>query len=281
MKKSLFAFLTAITATPAFGAADNPPTAILQHEEETHTESTELKILQWNIHAGVNIHGDFNLKRQAEVMKAAKPDIIVLNEVDKNCPRSNYINMPRVLGKSMGMHAEFAAGRVFPPEGLCGNAVLSRYPTELLGAWLIPNSPHGPSGTMMLVLIKAPNPFYIAAVHLPAARENEAIRVKILQTMLKLIQDLSVDYPSIILGDLNCEGDSDCIRALAKMNWEAGKILPTMPVRSPKRPRDYIVNKMNDKRIELIDRHTINEKTASDHLPVLNTIKIHQQAKPY
>ena len=268
MKKILFSFLAALAATPAFG------------EAETLNESQELNILQWNIHAGVNIHGDFNLKRQAEVMKSANPDIIVLNEVDKNCPRSNYLDMPKLLGKSMGMHAEFAAGRVFPPEGLCGNAVLSRYPMELLGAWLIPNAPHGPSGTMMLVVIKAPNPFYIAAVHLPASRENEAERVKILQKMVKILRDLAVDYPAVIVGDLNCEGDSDCIRALAKMDWEAGKILPTMPVRSPKRPRDYIVNKVNDKRIELVGRHTIDEKTASDHLPVLNTIKIHRQVTP-
>lgn len=271
MKKTIFALLLAIAATPVFGAADIP------HSAETINETLELKILQWNIHAGVNIHGDFNLKRQAEVMKKAKPDIIVLNEVDKNCVRSNYMDMPKVLGKSMGMHAEFAAGRVFPPEGLCGNAVLSRYPMELLGAWLIPNTPHGPSGAMMLVFIKAPNPFYIAAVHLPASRENEEVRVKILQKIVKIINDLAVDYPSVIVGDLNCEGDSDCIRALAKMNWEAGKILPTMPVRSPKRPRDYIVIKVNDKRIELVDRHTLDEKTASDHRPVLNAIRIHRQ----
>ena len=246
----------------------------------TTTEPLDVNILQWNIHAAVDIHGKPNLQRQAEVMRGANPDIVVLNEVEKNCARSNYIDMPKELGKALGMQSVFAAGRLYPPEGMLGNAVLSRYPMELKGAWLMPNSPYEPRGAVMLVKIKAPHPFYIVATHLPASQENEQERVRILAMMVKMIQNEATDYPTIIVGDLNCEAESDCTRALAKMNWHAGMVLPTMPVRNPKRARDYIVYRPDDKRIELIDRCIIDERTASDHLPVLNKIKVHLQSRP-
>lgn len=246
----------------------------------TTTEPLEVNILQWNIHAAVDIHGKPNLQRQAEVMREAKPDIVVLNEVEKNCARSNYIDMPKELGRALGMQSVFAAGRVYPPEGMLGNAVLSRYPMELIGAWLMPNSPYEPRGAVMLVKMNAPHPFYIVATHLPASQENEQERVKILARMVKMIQSQAISYPTIIVGDLNCEAESDCIRALAKMKWHAGMVLPTMPVRNPKRARDYIVYRPDDKRIELIDRYIIDERTASDHLPVLNKIKVYPQSRP-
>ena len=48
-----------------------------------------MRVLTYNIHHGEGRDGKFDLVRQAEIMKAAKPDVIALQEVDQGTERAS------------------------------------------------------------------------------------------------------------------------------------------------------------------------------------------------
>ena len=139
MKKMFFAVVAMLFVSALQGAA----------------KSCDVNVMQWNLHIAIDMNGRYNLKKQADVILTHDPDVVVLNEIDKNCARTGYIDMTRELATMTGMcFSQFGAARVLPPEGLYGNAVLSRYAMELVGSWHIPASLDEPRGMTLVKMIK-------------------------------------------------------------------------------------------------------------------------------
>ena len=65
-------------------------------------------------------------------------------------------------------------------------------------------------------------------------------------------------------------------------SWQSGMLglhpwyLPTYPSKAPKSAIDHIFTRTDDKRIEILDRIGIDEKIASDHIPVINKLRIYR-----
>ncbi|MBO5721867.1 MAG: endonuclease/exonuclease/phosphatase family protein [Lentisphaeria bacterium] len=234
-----------------------------------------VKVMQWNIHHGEDVNGRIDLKKQADVILRCNPDVVAINEVDKNSPRTNFIDTPAMLATLSGMIPIFGATMVRPPEGLYGNLILSRFKVNFIGSWLIPAVASESRG-VTLVEIMAPQPFYLAVTHFSHRQnpEENAARVQQAQAILTKISQFAADRPAIIIGDLNCAPDSDPIKAFEAAGYQIGEPLLSHPADAPDRALDYIVYNKLDKRLEVIDRHTVDEKVASDHLPLVNTLKI-------
>ena len=234
-----------------------------------------VKVMQWNIHHGADNNGRVNLKQQADVILKCDPDVVAINEVDKNSPRTNFIDTPAMLATLTGMIPIFGAATVSPPEGLYGNLILSRYKMNLVGAWKIP-SVASESRSVTLVKILAPQPFYLAVTHLSHKQNDEenAVRVQQAQAILTKISQFATDRPAIIIGDFNCAPDSDPVKALQQENWQIGEPLLSHPAWEPARALDYIAYNAADERLQIVDRQAIDEKIASDHLPLVNVLKI-------
>ncbi len=239
----------------------------------------DVKVMQWNLHIAIDMNGRYNLKTQADVILKHNPDVVVLNEIDKNCARTGYIDMTKELATMTGMcFSQFGAARVLPPEGLYGNAVLSRYAMELVGSWIIPASFDETRG-MTLVKIKAPNPFLIALTHLcwRQTPEENLQRVKAAESIDKLVRNNNPGkLPVIVIGDYNCYPDSNPVKKMTELGWSIGKVLPTYPSSAPQKAIDHIFTQTADKRIEILDRIGIDEKIASDHIPVINNLRIYR-----
>ena len=247
---------------------------------ETEPESCELSIVQWNLHIGIDMTFRWNLKQQADVLNRLNADVTVLNEVDKNCRRTGYTDMTKELATLTGtMFSQFSAARALPPEGLYGNAVLSRYPMDLVGAWIIP-SPADESRNMTLVKIAAPVPFLLAFTHLPYRNtpEENLIRVEAVRKIHALIEANNPGgLPAVLMGDFNCEPASDPVKALEKNGWKMKKPLPTFPSKKPAVSIDHIF--VRDARVQVTERLPVDEKIASDHIPVVNRLIIHRNRK--
>ena len=84
------------------------------------------------------------------------------------------------------------------------------------------------------------------------------------------------NLPVVLAGDFNCYPDSDPVKELAELGWNIGKVLPTYPSKAPARAIDHIFTKGADSRMKVIDRIGIDEKIASDHIPVINKLRIHR-----
>jgi endonuclease/exonuclease/phosphatase family metal-dependent hydrolase len=238
-----------------------------------------VKLVQWNLHIGLDMTWRFNLKRQADVLNKLDGDIVVLNEVDKNCPRTGYVDMTKELATLTGMcFSQFAGARINPPDGLYGNAILSRYRMEMVGSWLIPASVDETRG-MTLMKIYAPNPFLVAITHLcwRQTPEENAQRVKAVEYIDQLIsKNNPAKLPVILAGDFNCYPKSDPVDKLAELGWTLEKPIPTFPSKAPKSEIDFVFRKTADNRMEVVDRIGIDEKIASDHIPVINVLKVYR-----
>lgn len=242
-------------------------------------EKCGIRLVQWNIHIGIDMTSRRNLKAQADVLNRLDADVIVLNEVDKNCRRTGYTDMTKQLALLTGnMFSLFGAARILPPEGLYGNAALSRFPTELVGSWLLPAALDETRG-MTLAKIAAGVPFYLAFTHLSFrdTPEENAIRVAAARRLDELISENCVeDLPVILAGDFNCVPASNPLKVLEDAGWALGKPLPTFPSAKPVRAIDHIF--LRNGRTKLRDRFTVDEKIASDHVPVVNELVIFRNA---
>ena len=236
-----------------------------------------VSLVQWNLHIGLDMTWRFNLKRQADLLNKLDGDIVVLNEVDKNCPRTGYVDMTKELATLTGMcFSQFAGARINPPDGLYGNAILSRYRMEMVGSWLIPAAPDETRG-MTLMKIHASSNFMVALTHLNFRNtpEENLLRVAAVKKIDELIKaNNPEDLPVVLVGDFNCYPDSDPVKALQELGWKLEKPIPTYPSKAPVKQIDHVFVK--DARIEVVERLGVDEKIASDHIPVVNKLRIYR-----
>ncbi len=86
-----------------------------------------IRIVSYNIRHGEGLDRRVDLKRIAKVISALKPDLVALQEVDKNCKRSGNQDIAAELGRLTGMQHRF--GRFMDYQnGEYGMAILSRLP---------------------------------------------------------------------------------------------------------------------------------------------------------
>ena len=238
---------------------------------------SEVSLVQWNLHIAIDMTGRYNLKAQADVLNKLNADVTTLNEVDKNCMRTGYSDMTKELGILTGsMFTQFCAARAMPPEGLYGNAMLSRYSMKLVGGWLIPAT-RDEARCFMLARIDSPNPFLVALTHLCFRQtpEEDQIRVEAVTFIDQMIsRNNPENLPVVLVGDFNAKPDSDPVKALEAAGWKLEKPLPTFPSEKPVISIDHLFIK--DARIEVVERIPIDEKIASDHIPVVNKLRIYK-----
>ena len=233
-------------------------------------------IMQWNLHGACDMSGKYNLKAQADVILQSDPDVVVLNEVDNHCERSGKVDMTKELGTLTGMvFTQFAGAWLLPPDGMYGNAVLSRWNMKLVGAWHIPATLQE-ARTLTLMLINAPSPFYVAVTHLNPYRGEDSVLVQIeaVKKIAALLEKNAADHPVMLLGDFNCAPDSAPVRAMADAGWILPQPLKSYPANEPRISIDHIFIRSSETALEVVNREVVECNQASDHVPILNSVKI-------
>jgi endonuclease/exonuclease/phosphatase family metal-dependent hydrolase len=84
-----------------------------------------MRICSLNIHAGKDEAGQPSLPEITAALKACNADVILLQEVDRNLPRSGFQRQDTLLAKALGGHAEFY-GRLRFANASFGNSIVSR-----------------------------------------------------------------------------------------------------------------------------------------------------------
>lgn len=62
-----------------------------------------LTVLSWNIERG------YKLNELIDALKKADADIILLQELDINCARTNNVNVPKTIADELSMNCAFIA----------------------------------------------------------------------------------------------------------------------------------------------------------------------------
>ncbi len=264
---------------------------IILREENFIAQNTKtIKILSYNIHYGIGMDSQKDLKRIADVINKLNPDIVGLQEVSDS-------SMTAILGELTKMKAVFGPSiekeapnlyhllEIPVPQSqlFYGDAILSKHPFEYVGNLSIPSASSSRYEAMCMDVnlsgiygedthVRFINTHfdYLETISSKVARKGA---VEVIETAFF---DGSNALPAILTGDLNATPHSEPIELLQTNGWVTNiseKNLLTVPSVKPKKQIDYVLVRPKQK-WRIIDVKVIDEPLASDHLPILMTLEL-------
>jgi len=161
-----------------------------------------MRVLSYNIHKGIGGRDRrYSLERIYTVIAAESPDVICLQEVDRNVRRSRFDNQPHLLAERFESVASLYQFNFAVQKGGYGNLLLSRWPFR--SHHQISLTLHGkkPRGAQMAVVESDAGPVQIVNWHLGLAEQERHWQVRRLLEH-HLFRESS-HLPTLIIGDTN------------------------------------------------------------------------------
>ena len=243
----------------------------------------EIRVLCYNIHYGQGVDGKYDLDRLAQVINAAKPDLVALQEVDVVVKRSGRVHQAQELAKLTKMSVRYGPTQHYQG-GLYGNAVLTRLPIQDVAIQPLPYTDSTPERVTyprgaIAVTVRTPNGVSLRFVsthfqhNLAEDRLAEAKAINRLFAPAKSSDGSSL--LTILAGDMNATPDSAPIAEL-KRHWVSTHkepATPTAPSVNPRSRIDYIFYARN-RGVKVREQQVIEESMASDHRPVFAVLEL-------
>lgn len=227
-----------------------------------------LRVLTWNIHHGVGEDGKLDLPRIAKIITDQQPDIVLLQEVDKNCTRSGQVDQAAELARLTQLKAVF--GKAMDLQGgEYGQAILATTEPTKLTIHPLPSDGE-PRIAISATIDTRLGQVTVASVHLDYLDEaRQHAQAQVCAAAL-----LASPQPVILAGDFNAKPDSRTLANFAQAPWSIvpkdGQ-LTTHPAANPTTEIDYLVLRG----LQAVKPATvIAEATASDHRPVLGVVAL-------
>lgn len=263
----------------------NPKKGISVEGKMKPKDSDTIRIINYNIQAGIGNDGNYDIRRTAEVIRKSGADIVGLTEVDVHFDsRSNFDNQVKILAEELGMYSFY--GPIYDlepyekgqPRRKYGMAILSKYP--IIDAYnheitRLSTQDENPEPRPMPGFPEAKinvdgKVFSFYVTHLDY-RGNPMVREMQVDDTLNIFSE--VVGPKILVGDLNALPDASEIGPLFEYlndSWELGGSGEgyTFPVSNPHKRIDYILVNQG---INVVNSEVI-ETEASDHFPVITDI---------
>lgn len=233
-----------------------------------------LKVMDWNIHHGVDTGGGNNLDRVATWIARVNPDVVSLNEVEKQSGYNNNADEPAVLeslleAKTGRTWYGCFAQRIGAATGQ-GNLVLARIPIESCNRYLLTASRSVARARLTLNGV-ALNVF---STHLDdASSSTRATQVSQLKTWAQQAAE-----QRIIMGDFNASANSTELQAMRDAYDDAwavalslGKAIgyPGNEAGNTRNGRiDYIWRSKAASKLTLQSAQVYDTGSISDHRPV-------------
>lgn len=261
----------------AFAGADRPGSGLEPASPRVGCSpdgAPVLRVLQLNIHFGVDRGGHLDLAALASVIRAQRPDLVSLNEVDQRTQRSQGLDEAEELERATGLRVVY--GPNLPWEGgLFGNAILSRLPIVHSANHTLPvRSGLEPRGLLTVEVRVGRRTVSFSSVHLTDGDAGETSRILQARAVVRLVEHAA--YPSIVAGDLNAEPDELSVRILRQHLLDAQELGgsgdgATVPETSPGRRIDYV---LYDDGFEVVPGSTQVLASSSDHRAVFTELAL-------
>ena len=219
--------------------------------------------------------GKLDVPRIARVIQSVKPDLVALQEVDRNTTRTGKVDQAAELARLTRMNHVFGANIAFQG-GQYGNAILSRFPITEHRNHLLPNVDAGEQRGVLAATIhmSKDRSLRLLATHFDH-RRPDAERL----ASAKFVNQLTAkqpEMPSIFAGDLNDVPASRTLQEIGR-TWTRtnARIMPTIPVGQPARQIDYIFVRPKA-RWTLVETRVLAEAVASDHRAIFAIIELRE-----
>ena len=235
--------------------------------------STVLRVMCYNIHHGRGTDNVFDLTRTANVIKTWNPDLVAVQEVDRNTERTNKTDQPKILADQLGMHYVFGKS-IDHQGGNYGLLILSRFPILEHQMVLLPQEGQREQRGLLIAKIGIPNAdgkiIRLANTHLGLSQSERESQVDKVMTLLA-----DGSEPVLLAGDFNARPESDVlVRLLSAWKDTAVQNLDTLDKNvTPDRLRriDYIFFRTNDP-FKVLESGTIDDSITSDHKPIFSVL---------
>lgn len=208
-----------------------------------------------------------DLERTADVLRALAPDLVGLQEVDREVERSGRVDQAAELGRILGMIPVFGAFMEYQG-GHYGMAILSGLP--VVRSWEI-ELPEGEEPRIALaaeVILPEGDTIVAVNVHFDWIDDDDD-RFRQASALAHDLDGLA--YPWILLGDFNDEPGSRTLALFQERATEAAK--PggrrfTFSADDPRKEIDFVFAAPASG-WEVHEARVVDERAASDHFPVL------------
>jgi endonuclease/exonuclease/phosphatase family metal-dependent hydrolase len=215
-------------------------------------------IMSYNIHNAKGLDNVTDCKRIAGVISSASADVVAIQEIDSVTQRSQSIFVLEEIAKFAKMELSFSASISFQG-GKYGIGILSKEKPVSTKSVALPGREEARSA-----LVVEFKDYVVCCTHLSLSIEDRLSSIVIINEQTK-------DYnkPVVLAGDLNDSPSSELLTELQK-SWtilnDTARF--TFSSDNPQTCIDYIFTRKADK-VEVLNTTVIDEKVASDHLPVL------------
>lgn len=221
-----------------------------------------LKIVTYNIHIGKNPEGQYDLEHTIETLRGLDADIIGLQEVERNSPRTKFDDQAAKIAEGLSMEYRFEPGlKMWKFE--FGNLLLSKYPILGVERIHMPSNKEDRVGLLAHLDIKGQK-VAVLVTHLGLKGDERAGHAQ------KLADSLSVIHqPLLVLGDFNTGPQDQALHPLfsgLKMATEQ----PIVTFSTLGRQIDMIAHSNH---FALKNAYTV-DSTASDHLPLVAEVHL-------
>ncbi len=239
--------------------------------EPQQPNGSSVKVMTYNIHSSVSMHGRQDPEAIAQVIEASGADIVGLQEVARVRLLDGEADLPVWLSRRLDMPMLFQGTE----EPTWGNAILSKFPILESGWGELPREDTllGRGYLWALIDVGQSQPLLVIDTHLHHEEEESQPR----QAQVPVLLEFWGDRPSsILLGDLNAEPDSLEMAMIYEAglvdSWsEAGSgVGYTYSSRDPHRRIDWIWHSPDLAAAEV----EVIQSLASDHQPVLLTLDL-------
>lgn len=234
-------------------------------------EQAEMRVLTWNIHHGEGMDRKIDLDRIAKIILKARPDLVILQEVDQMTKRCGNVDQTAELARLTGMEGVFGKAMDFN-HGAYGQAVLSKHPVKSSKVHPLPSSTEPRIAFETTIAVNGTE-IRLVSVHLDldAGKRKEQA-----EQLHKIYQNCP--QPVILGGDFNDTPDSPPMRVIGNDFQFAEKSAPvaTSPADNPNEEIDHFFTKRCTATTPL---QVIAESIASDHRPVSGVFRLALPAK--
>jgi endonuclease/exonuclease/phosphatase family metal-dependent hydrolase len=231
-----------------------------------------MRLITYNIHKGIGGRDrKYRLERVVEVLRHEQPDIVCLQEVDRNVKRSHYHDQPQLLAEQIGMAYQCYQLNFPIKDGGYGNLVLSRWPIQHLQHLCLRFGRRKPRGAQCVVVQSEIGDLAVVNWHLGLnGRER-------LWQAAKLVQDVFVathgHLPLLVAGDCNDWRNRLLDRVMSKHGFDLvtspPALFPSFPAFWPVMSLDKVFVRGS---VEVKETRVVSTpltRHASDHLPLV------------
>lgn len=239
--------------------------------------------MTYNVHSCIGTDRQLSPLRIAEVIDRCNPDIVALQELDAGLERTGMIDQAHLIAMTLEMSFHFHSS-IHLKEGGYGNAVLSRWPVQLIKAGAIPTDPLHPSferrGAIWAEVELPHGSVQVLATHFGLNRGERGCQARAI-TGAEWLGHPECRSPAILCGDFNALAGSSVYRLLTRHLHDVqrgvkGSFLPrgTWPAQLPIMRIDHLFVTRDLKVWSVSVPRTPLTRLASDHLPLVATLEL-------